>query len=123
MEVVTMDKPPKIPKYGNGIIIHDWMVRVLGLQGDELIIYALIHSFSKDGQSSFYGSINYMSFWTGKSKPTVLKIVKKLLVNNLIVKQEIQYTRRNKDRHYCKYWTCLSRLDSESQKELLSTTG
>ena len=117
-----MNKPPKIPKYGSGVIIHDWMVRVLGLQGDELIVYAIIHSFSKDGQSTFFGSTNYLSFWTGKSKPTVLKVLKKLMDKWLIEKQDIQYTRRNPERHYCKYWTCFSRLNPESQKKLLSTT-
>ena len=76
-----MNKPPKIPKYGNGIIIQDWMVRIFRLQGNDLIIYALIHSFSKDGQSAFFGSINYLSFWTGKSKPTVLKVLKNLWIS------------------------------------------
>ena len=115
-------KPPKNPTYGSGVIIHDWMVSGLHLQGDELIIYAVIHSFSKDGQSVFFGSISYLSYWTGKTKPTIIKILHKLLDQCLIAKQEVPYTRINPSRHYCRYWTCFSRWDSQKQKTWLSTT-
>lgn len=98
------------------------MVRLYQLQGDYLLIYATIHSFSKDGESVFRGSFRYLAFWTGKSKPTVLKALNYLLTQKLICKKEIQYTRLNQKRHYCVYWTTFSRLDTEEQKKMLSTT-
>ena len=114
-----MNKPANAPKYGGSITIQDWMVRLYQLQGDNLVIYATIHSFSKDGESVFRGSIKYLSFWTGKTKPTVLKSLKYLLGRKLIYKREIHYTRINQQRHYCEYWTIFSRLDISEQKKLL----
>ena len=119
-----MKKPPRVPQYGNEIVIYDWMVKIMHLQGDELVAYAVIHSFSKDGQSEFYGSISYLSFWLGKSKPTVLKVLKSLLGKRLIAKKDIPYTPRiNPERHYCRYWTTFSRLEPEFQKKLLSSSS
>lgn len=115
-------KPSGAPKYGGSITIQDWMVRLYQLQGDNLLIYATIHSFSKDGESVFRGSLRYLAFQTGKSKPTVLKALNYLLTQKLICKKEIQYTRLNQKRHYCEYWTTFSRLDTEEQKKMLSTT-
>ena len=115
-------KPSGAPKYGGCITIQDWMVRLYQLQGDNLLIYATIHSFSKDGESVFRGSLRYLAFWTGKSKPTVLKALNYLLTQKLICKKEIQYTRLNQKRHYCEYWTTFSRLDTEEQNKMLSTT-
>ena len=44
---------------GTSFIIHDWFINKLNLTGHELILYALIYSFSKDGNSKYYGSITY----------------------------------------------------------------
>ena len=55
-------KPSGAPKYGGSITIQDWMVRLYQLQGDNLLIYATIHSFSKDGESVFRGSLRYLAF-------------------------------------------------------------
>ena len=112
-------KPSNAPKYGGSINIQDWMVRLYNLRGDTLLIYAVIHSFSKDGESVFKGSLKYLSFWTGRSKPTVIKSLNYLLGRNLIYKREVHYTRLNLHRHYCEYWTIFSRLDISKQKELL----
>lgn len=80
-------KPSGAPKYGGSITIQDWMVRLYQLQGDYLLVYATIHFFSKDGESVFKGSLRYLAFWTGKSKPTVIKVLKYLLKNNLVGKK------------------------------------
>ena len=112
-------KPSSIPPYGGSITIQDWMVRLYHLQGDNLIVYATIHSFSKDGNSRFTGSLKYLSFWTGRSKPTILKSLAFLLDHKLIEKFEKHYTQLNQDRHYCEYWTTFSRLPPDQQKTLL----
>ena len=114
-----INKPANAPKCGGSVTIQDWMVRLYQLQGDTLLIYAVIHSFSKDGESVFRGSLRYLAFWTGRSKPTVIKSLNYLLGRNLIYKREVHYTRLNLHRHYCEYWTIFSRLDISKQKELL----
>lgn len=112
-------KPSGAPKYGGSITIQDWMVRGFQLQGDNLIIYATIHSFSKDGKNVFRGSLKYLAFWTGKTKPTVLKSLRYLLDRDLIAKKEIHYTQLNERRYYCEYWTTLSRVAVEEQNRVL----
>ena len=84
-----MKRPSKCPKRGGYITLQDWMVRHYHLYGRELILYAVIQSFSQDGDSFFTGSINYLSFWTGFSKPTVIKYLKQLVSDGLIMKEEI----------------------------------
>lgn len=111
-------KPPNRPKYGGSIVIADWMIRSLQLQGEELIIYAIIHSFSQDGDSVFYGSISYLSFWTGLGKTTVITKLKKLLEKKLIEKKNVPVA-RGSAKHYCQYWTVLSRLPTEIQKKIM----
>lgn len=114
-------KPSKNPKFGQGFIIHDWMIRCFHLQGDALLIYAYIHSFSKDGEGKYYGSLRQLSFWCGRSRPTVMKVLNSLLEKELILKEEVPYTGLNKARHYCRYWTTFSRLSETEQEKILST--
>ena len=104
-------KPTTKPKVGSFITILDWMVKKLNLHSDELIVYAIIYSFSQDGQSCFKGSIKYLSYWTGKTKPTIIKILKLLLEKKLIIKTKIQYTKKNVNRYYCEYRAVLPLMD------------
>lgn len=70
------------------IVIQSWMVSELGLSGNELLIFALIHGFCKDGEHEFRGSIDYIRKWTGLSKPSVIRILKELVSKDLIKKKE-----------------------------------
>ena len=116
-------KPSKNPKYGQGFGIYDWMIRLFGLQGDALIIYAYIHSFSKDGEGMYYGSLRQLCFWTGKSKPIVIKVLQKLVATGLLDREEVPYTDKTDKRFYCRYWTSFSRMSETEQEQLLSSIG
>mgnify|MGYP001438009363 CR=1 FL=1 len=48
-------------KNENYIAIQGFMVKELGLTGNELIAYALIYGFSQDDESEFRGSLNYVA--------------------------------------------------------------
>ena len=63
------------------------MVTELGLSGNNLIIYALIHGFCKDGIHEFKGSINYICEWTNLTRNTVIAILKQLVESELLVKR------------------------------------
>lgn len=63
------------------------MVTELGLSGNQLIIYALVHGFCKDGIHEFKGSINYICEWTNLSRNTVISILKQLVEDGLLVKR------------------------------------
>jgi hypothetical protein len=68
-------------------IIHDWFINKLKLTGHELIVYALIYSFSKDGNSKYYGSITYLKNITGvKSRTTVINTLNSLINKGYIKK-------------------------------------
>lgn len=68
--------------------IQGWMLNRLRLKGIDLLIYAIIYGFSQDGESEFTGSINYLCDFTGASRPTVIKSLKKLSDSGCIEKQE-----------------------------------
>lgn len=63
------------------------MINKLKLSGNKLIVYAIIYGFSQDRENYFSGSLNYLCRSTQSSKPTVIKILKELLSNQLITKR------------------------------------
>ena len=65
--------------------IFKWMIN-LGLKGIELIVYAIIFSFTKEGQE-IKASRKYFCELTGATKPTIDKILKKLVNQDLVIKK------------------------------------
>ncbi len=74
----------------NFILVSGWMVNKLNLKGNELLIYGLIHGFSKDGISVFRGSINYISSWLNISERSTIDNLKSLIGKKLITKKLIK---------------------------------
>lgn len=104
---------------GNYFTIEAWMTQDLKLKPSELIIYAIIHGFSQDGQSYFYGSIEYIMRQTNLSKETVLTILQKLVAAGHLIKKDVkavtvfdkEKTARG-NQHFCLYYTAVSRKKS-----------
>lgn len=79
---------PKI-KNENFYTVLGWMLNTLELKGNELIVFAIIYSFSQDGESEFTGSLSYIQAFTNiKAQNTVITMLKSLLEKNLITKRE-----------------------------------
>ena len=76
--------------------IQGWMRTKLNLTGNELLIFAIIFGFSQDGETKFYGSIDYLSEFAGTSRPTTIKVLKSLLEKGLITRERI-----NTNHGYC----------------------
>ena len=74
----------------NFIQISAWMINHLNLKGNELLIYGLIYGFSKDGNSVFRGSINYISSWLNISERSTIDNLKSLIEKKLITKKVIK---------------------------------
>ena len=72
----------------NFYLIQGWMLNRLNLKGIDLQIFAIIYGFSQDDETEFTGSIGYLSEFTGTSRPTVIKSLKKLCENQYIMKKE-----------------------------------
>ena len=72
-------------KENSFITIQAFMVNELNLKGNELLIYAIIHGFSQDGESMFMGTSKYLQEWMNVSQPTVLSTLAKLVKKKLII--------------------------------------
>ncbi len=72
----------------NFYTVFGWMLNVLELKGNELTIFAIIYSFSQDGESEFTGSISYLqSFANVDSKQTVYTMLERLNKKHFIKKR------------------------------------
>ena len=98
------------------------MITKLKLKGNELLVFALIHGFSQDGESCFKGSLRYLIEWTGLDKSTVIKLLKQLVDKQYINKFEYE---KNKVR-YCEYtsnyWVALEWLENPTTPRLENPT-
>ena len=70
--------------------IYGWMATKLKLKGNELLIYAVIYSFSRNnkGEGVFNASIPYLREWTNSSKQNVIDCLNSLIRKKLIIKLE-----------------------------------
>jgi len=70
----------------NFTIITGWMCNELRLSGNELLVYAAIYGFSKDGASHYSGGRRYLSESFNISLPTVDKALKGLVEKKYIIR-------------------------------------
>lgn len=75
-------------KSGDYVSILAPMVQKLKLSGNNLLVFALIHGYSKDDEHTFHGSINYISCWLNISRNAVIDTLKVLVDSNYITKKE-----------------------------------
>ena len=71
------------------ITIQQEMRDALGLKGNELLVFAVIHGFSQGRQGCYKGSLAYLQETCGISKHTAIDILKSLVEKGLIEKSEI----------------------------------
>lgn len=72
----------------NHITIQGWMITDLHLKGNDLMVYAIIHQFSQDGETKFTGSLQYLADWCSATKQGIMKNLKNLLDKGLIIKED-----------------------------------
>ena len=65
--------------------IEGWMINELDLKGNELMAFALIHGFSKDGINEYIGSQGYIMKWLNCSEKTVRNTMAALREKELII--------------------------------------
>ena len=83
----------------NFVLIQGWMVTELGLKGNDLMIYAIIHGFSHAEDTYFTGSLQYLADWINVERRNVTRNLKRLVDQGLLLKEE-QYINGVK---FCKY--------------------
>ncbi len=70
----------------NYFAVCGWMRNRLHLKGNDLIVYAVINSFSQDGKSEYKGSNSYLADFTGAGERTISRILADLEKRKLIEK-------------------------------------
>lgn len=72
----------------NFYTVLGWMLNVLELKSNELIVFAIIYSFSQDGESEFTGSLNYLEDFANINRQTAVSTLKKLKDKGYITRRE-----------------------------------
>ena len=108
-------------KDSNYILVQGWMVTDLHLKGNELLVFAIIHGFSQDGENRFTGSLQYLADWTSATKQGVMKNLKSLVEKGYICKEE----KHINGVKFCEYYSTQFNgvLNSVEQGIKLSLTG
>lgn len=69
--------------------IHSFMFKELSLGGNELLVFAIIYSFSKGERGIFYGTHSYLARMSGVSVSTVRRALLALIKKGYIEKFEV----------------------------------
>ena len=72
-------------KEGSYFLICDWMVTKLKLEGKELLLFALIHNFTKN-YGCYRGTLSYLEEWLSSSRPVIIGWLKDLVDKGYISK-------------------------------------
>ena len=91
------------------VVIQGWMLDY-DLSSRELLVYAIIHGFSQDEESFFYGSRQYLADWTKSSLSQVQRILNNLVEKKYLLKKE----KFENNVKYCYYKTLRPQCHSES---------
>ena len=75
-------------KRNDYIVILAPMVTELGLQGNALLVFAMIHGFSKDGSHKYQGSFQYIADWLNISIRSAKEIVANLIADGYLNKTQ-----------------------------------
>ena len=83
------------------VVIESWMVNDLGLCCNELLVYALVYGFTRDGVSRFYGSSTYIKKIIGiKSDKTVFSLLSILVKKGYLNKDDTYKKTGNSNGYY-----------------------
>ena len=83
------------------INLQGWMITKLVLKGNDLLVYAIIHGFSQDRESTFHGGLQYLANWCNSTKRGIQKNLDNLINKGYIKKNEIY----NGGEKFCTYQT------------------
>lgn len=72
------------------IVIQAPMISELGLKGNSLLLFAMIHGFSKDGVNRYRASLNDMCEWLCTSKSSISPTLEALVEAGYINKHDVK---------------------------------
>ena len=103
-------------KRNDYIVIQEPMISTLGLSGVSLLVFAVIHGFTKDGEQHYRAFPEDLMRWTGASERSIKGVLKSLLDSGYINRSKVVY----RGKSTFEYWTNYDELiDRVSAGEVL----
>lgn len=71
------------------IVVAGWMMTSLGLSGNDLLCYALIHGYSQDGQGVYFGSISHTAEALNISRRAAADVLNRLVERGAVTRKHV----------------------------------
>ena len=72
------------------IVVMGWMMTALGLNGNDLLAYALIYGYSQDGQGAYFGSLAHTAEALNISRRTASDVLNRLVERGVITRKHVE---------------------------------
>lgn len=72
------------------IVVMGWMMTTLGLNGNELLAYALIYGYSQEGAGAYFGSLAHTAEALNISRRAVSDVLDRLVQKGVIAKEQVE---------------------------------
>lgn len=72
------------------IVVMGWMMTALGLNGNDLLAYALIYGYSQDGQGAYFGSLAHTAEALNISRRTASDVLNRLVERGVIMRKHVE---------------------------------
>lgn len=95
------------------IVIQAPMISELGLKGNSLLLFAMIHGFSKDGVNRYRASLKDMCEWLCTSKSTISPTLEALVEAGYINKHDVKVGGVSKPEYTTNYDALLKKAAQE----------
>lgn len=100
------------------IVIQAPMISELGLKGNSLLLFAMIHGFSKDGKNRFRASLEDMAEWLVTSKGAVSSTLKALEKSGYITKYDVKDGNIDKPEYSTNYEALMAKVEAEGSLKI-----
>ena len=101
-----------MPKRNDYIVIQEPMISALGLSGVSLLVFAVIHGFTKDGEQHYRAFPEDLMKWTGASERSIKAVLKSLLDKGFINRSKVVYRGKSTFEYWTNYEELLKRVSS-----------
>ena len=99
-----------MPKRTDSIVIQEPMISTLGLSGVSLLVFAVIHGFTKDGEQHYRAFPEDLMRWTGASERSIKGVLKSLLEAGYINRSKVVYRGKSTFEYWTNYEDLLERV-------------
>lgn len=72
------------------IVVMGWMMTALGLNGNDLLAYALIYGYSQDGQGAYFGSLAHTAEALNISRRAASDVLNRLVERGVVVRKHVE---------------------------------